>query len=84
MASSNDQRSPQGESGKEQNQIGQWYGLAGIGIEFIVAILLVGGIGWWFDTRLGTRPWLMLAGGALGFAAGLWLMLKAAFRAFRK
>lgn len=61
----------------------QWYGLAGVGVEFIVAILVVGGVGWWLDVKLGTTPWLMIAGTLLGFAAGLWLLLKAAFRAFR-
>lgn len=61
----------------------EWYRLAGVGFEFIVAILVVGGIGWWLDRKLTTTPWLMIAGMVLGFAVGLWLLLKAAFRSFR-
>lgn len=61
----------------------EWYRLVGVGFEFIVAILVFGALGWWLDRKLGTLPWLMLAGAVLGFAAGLWLLLKAAFRSFR-
>jgi len=66
----------------EQRQIEQWYRLAGIGLEFIVAILLVGAIGWWLDRLLKTWPWLTVVGGALGFGLGLWLMIKAALGSF--
>ncbi|MCY2951074.1 MAG: AtpZ/AtpI family protein [Planctomycetota bacterium] len=68
--------------GPEQRQMEQWYRLAGIGMEFVVAVLLFGGIGWWADGRVGTQPWLMLGGGLLGFGVGLWLMLKAALGSF--
>ncbi len=29
------------------------------------------GVGWWLDQRLGTEPWLQVAGFMLGAAAGL-------------
>ena len=61
-----------------------WYRLAGIGFEFIAAVGLFGGIGWWLDGRLGTGPWLMIAGFGLGFATGLFLMVRAANQMFRK
>ena len=41
-----------------------------VGIELLVALLvgLFGGI--WLDGKLGTKPWLMVAGVVLGMAAG--------------
>lgn len=59
-----------------------WGRMAGVGFEFAVAVLLFGGIGWWLDQRLGTRPWLLITGSGLGFVTGLWLLLKAASRTF--
>lgn len=69
-------------AGNERNS-SEWYKLAGVGFEFIVAIFILGGLGWWLDARLNTTPWLMIAGAVLGFAVGLWLLLKAASRSFR-
>jgi ATP synthase protein I len=60
-----------------------WYRLAGIGFEFIVAVGLFGGLGFWLDRTLGTGPWLMVSGFGLGFATGLFLMVRAANRMFR-
>ena len=48
--------------------------LAGIGIQFgvvLVAFLLAGN---WLDDRLGTEPWLLMAGVFVGFALSvLWM-----------
>ena len=60
-----------------------WYKMAGIGFEFIAAIALFGGIGWFLDRQFGTSPWLLIAGFGLGFAAGLSLMYKAARKSFK-
>ncbi len=38
-----------------------------IGLEFALPALA----GWWLDERLGTRPWVLLVGAALGFATGM-------------
>lgn len=62
----------------EQNTLSQWYRLTGVGIEFIVAVVMLGGAGWLVDRRLETTPWLMLMGGLLGFGVGLWMMIRAA------
>jgi F0F1-type ATP synthase assembly protein I len=59
------------------------YALLGIGFEFLAAICLFGAIGWWVDRRLNTFPWLTLAGGALGFAVGLTMLIRAARSAFK-
>jgi len=69
----------------EERERRSWFQMAAIGMEFVVAILLFGGIGWWLDGdgRLGTRPWLMVAGFGVGFAVGLWMLIRAANKAFR-
>jgi F0F1-type ATP synthase assembly protein I len=58
--------------------------MSSLGFEFLAAILLPGALGWWLDRVLGWQPWLMLAGGLLGFMAGLRLLLKSAKRSFKK
>ena len=60
-----------------------WYRMAGMGFEFVAAILLFGGIGWFLDRQFGTAPWLLIVGFGLGFASGLWIMYKAARKAFK-
>ena len=55
-----------------------WYRLAGLGFEFIIAVLLFGWLGYWLDGRCRTAPWLMIAGFGVGFAAGLYIMVRAA------
>jgi len=50
--------------------------LAGIGIQFgivLVAFLLAGN---WLDERLGTEPWLLLAGVFLGFGLSVFWMYR--------
>ena len=42
-----------------------------IGTEFIAAILVGAGIGYFIDLGLGTRPWGMLIMFLVGFAAGI-------------
>jgi hypothetical protein len=70
-----------GRGGREDTST--WYRLAGIGFEFIAAVGGMGAIGWWLDRMLGTAPWMMIGGFGLGFATGLFLMLRAANRMFR-
>lgn len=41
-----------------------------MGGEFVGAIVVSGGIGWWLDRHLGTGPWVMITMLVLGFAAG--------------
>jgi len=42
-----------------------------IAVEMISALLVSGGIGWYLDDWLGTRPWVMLAMLLLGCGVGL-------------
>ena len=61
----------------------QWHRLAGLGVEFIAAVGLFGLAGYWLDRKFGTKPWLLIAGIGIGFAAGLYQMVRAANRMFR-
>ena len=49
---------------------------AQIGLQLAGGVLLGFAAGYWLDNRLGTRPWLMLAGAAFGLAAGFYLFIK--------
>ncbi len=44
--------------------------LASLGLEMGIAVAIGGGFGWWLDSRLHTKPWLMLVFLLLGIAAG--------------
>jgi ATP synthase protein I len=46
--------------------------VAGLGLQFVVAILLFLFIGKWADERLGTEPWLLIAGVFLGAGASFY------------
>lgn len=60
-----------------------WYALMGIGFEFLATICVMGLLGWWLDGRFHTLPWLTIIGGAVGFAAGLMMIIRAGSRAFK-
>jgi F0F1-type ATP synthase assembly protein I len=53
--------------------------LAGMGVQFVVAILLCLFIGKWLDARLGTAPWLLILGVFVGAAASTIAMYRKAF-----
>jgi F0F1-type ATP synthase assembly protein I len=57
--------------------------MTGLGVEFMVAVALMGGIGWWADGRFGTKPWLTLVGVGVGFAVGLWIVIRTAMKSFK-
>jgi F0F1-type ATP synthase assembly protein I len=54
-------------------------GLAGMGVQFVVAILLCLVVGKWLDARLGTAPWLLILGVFAGAAASTIAMYRKAF-----
>ena len=48
--------------------------LAGIGLQFGIVLVAFLFAGKWLDDRLGTEPWLMMAGVFVGFALSvLWM-----------
>jgi F0F1-type ATP synthase assembly protein I len=53
------------------------------GLELGLSVVLCVLLGLWLDGRLGTRPWLMLAGLALGLVAGFRSVLRSVRRADR-
>jgi ATP synthase protein I len=70
-------------SGSSNEDLSSWWQMTGIGVEFVVAIAMLGGIGWWADRHFGTSPWLMLVGVAVGFAVGLWIIIRGAMKSFK-
>ena len=68
---------------KEQSLTRQFYRMSGVGLEFAIAICLCGGVGYWLDRTFNTLPWLLLAGLAVGFAAGLFLLVRAGRESFK-
>jgi F0F1-type ATP synthase assembly protein I len=60
-----------------------WFKLTGLGVEFIAAVAVMGGVGWWADYKLGTEPAFILVGVGVGFAVGLWIIIRAAKQAFK-
>ncbi len=42
-----------------------------VGIELLASVLVGGGLGWFFDDKLGTSPIFLLALVSLGFTAGV-------------
>lgn len=54
--------------GSRGNSSPNFASLAGMGVQFVVAILLFLFLGKWLDERLGTSPWLLILGvfGAAG------------------
>jgi ATP synthase protein I len=62
---------PEKPSTGEASAMRQWSSMAGIGVEFVAALVVPGLIGYWVDRKFGTAPWGLLVGGGLGFAAGL-------------
>ncbi len=50
--------------------------IAGIGWTVAIAIVAGAAAGWWLDRQFGTRPWLTLAGVALGAAVAFTAMIR--------
>jgi F0F1-type ATP synthase assembly protein I len=68
----------------EASMLRQWSSMAGLGVEFISAIVLLGAVGYAIDRHYGSQPWGMLVGGGLGFAIGLMRLVQAGNRAMKK
>jgi len=51
--------------------------LGGLGVQFAGAILLFLYVGNWADKKFGSGPWGVLGGLCVGFASGLYLMMRA-------
>ena len=49
---------------------------AGLGIQFAATMGVLGALGYWADTRLGTGPWLLVVGIFLGAVGGFVSLVK--------
>lgn len=52
--------------------------MVGLGLQFVVTILVCLFVGQWLDRKLGTTPWLLVTGVMAGAALGLWNMVRVA------
>ncbi len=57
-----------------------WAQHAQIGLELAGGVLLGFFGGYWLDKKLGTLPWLTLAGAVAGLAGGFFLVARELFR----
>jgi F0F1-type ATP synthase assembly protein I len=55
---------------------GKAYGVIAASMQLAAAVILALLLGRWLDGKFGTAPWLMLAGLAAGFAAGMYSFLR--------
>ena len=61
------------EGGTRANPAGE---ALGVGLQFAGAILLFMFLGRWLDSWLGTEPWLLLLGVAIGAVAGFYALYR--------
>jgi len=45
--------------------------LAGMGLELAITVILVAAGGHWLDRLLGTKPWMLVLGAALGMTVAM-------------
>jgi len=64
----------------ESNEPGLGFYL-GVGLELAVGVTLGYVVGHWLDKRFGWDPWGVVVGAGIGFAGGMYLLIKAAIRA---
>ncbi len=53
-----------------------YWNYAQIGLELAVAVLAGFWLGYWLDKKLGSSPWLMLAGVAAGMGGGFYMVIR--------
>ena len=80
MGSLPDGQPPRDPSSK---QGGGLFALAGLGMEFAIAVGLFALGGWALDRRWQSSPWLLVVGIVIGFAVGLYMLIKAGKQAFK-
>ena len=76
-----DQTSPSAEGKKGPSPL---WKMAHMGFEFGLAIVLLAGLGWWIDRKLGSEPKGVLIFGTIGLIGGTYLFLKEALKAQRQ
>lgn len=59
---------------QELSDLGRY---AGLGLQFALTMAVLGGLGWWLDSKFGTLPWLLVAGVLIGALGGFVRIVKA-------
>jgi F0F1-type ATP synthase assembly protein I len=67
---------PSSAPNERQRQQSDYVRYAGLGMQFAGTFLLFGAFGYWLDGQLGTRPWLMIVGIALGASGAFWSLVR--------
>ena len=52
-------------------------------MEVAVGVGLGAAVGYWIDQKFNAKPWGVLVGASLGFASGMYLLIKEAMKANR-
>jgi F0F1-type ATP synthase assembly protein I len=72
-----DSNRPKAPPDAERKPLGnEYFRYAGAGMQFALTFLAFGACGWWLDGRLGTAPWLMIAGILLGAAGAFYSLVR--------
>ena len=50
---------------------------AGLGLQFVLTLVLLGALGWWLDSLWSTGPWLLVTGILLGSIVAFIAIVKA-------
>jgi F0F1-type ATP synthase assembly protein I len=64
------------DGGKEGGGPAPGLEFAGVGFQFVAAILLFLYLGKWLDAKLGTAPWLLITGVFVGAGGGFYSMYR--------
>ena len=67
--------SPRGKG--QRGALGEIARLGGLGVQFAVTVVVCTAAGWWADGRLGTAPWLLVAGALIGAVAAFYQVCRA-------
>ena len=68
---------PRGSKRGGPGRVLQSYGsFSGLGLQFAAGLTAFTLIGLWLDRQLGSLPWLLLTGVALGLFSGMWLLIQ--------
>ncbi|MEM1012655.1 MAG: AtpZ/AtpI family protein [Planctomycetota bacterium] len=67
----------------EQRESASWHRLAGSATEFAGGVIVGALAGWGIDHWLDTTPWGLVVGTLVGFAAGMFALVKLAKDAFK-
>lgn len=66
-----------GSSSRGPQPLGDLGRYAGLGLQFVMTIAVLGGLGYWLDARFGTRPWLLVTGVIVGAIGGFVAIVRA-------